>query len=196
MRRTLPALLAPIVLASVACEGSVPVSLEGGSETAPAVEETTIGPAQDVESPEESTDPPGEQTPPDPENEPKRQSTEEFGEPIAFPYHIGAYEEEFTDETADVVYTVDEVSRTTADRVDFTLFVEVPELGRTFGFSTMEVVCEAGPEIPTAQTDEPLAEVGKGTHSSAMWCEVPVSVERVRVVMMHGDDEAAWAGPV
>lgn len=183
MRRTLPVLLAlPLALVSVACQGGVPASLEGGSETGPAGESTA--------SPEAHTDPPELGDGPD------RQSTEEFGEPVAFPYPVGAYEEEFTGETEDVVYTVDDVVRTAPGRVDFVLFVEVPELGRTFGFSTMEVVCEAGPEIPTAQTDEPLSEADEGTHSSAMWCEIPESAERVRVVMMHGEDEAAWAGPV
>lgn len=195
MRRTSPALLAPVLLALVACEANVPVSLEGGSETAPVVEETNTGPAQDVGSPPGIPSSPGEETPLTPE-EPEPQSTEEFGEPVTFPHHVGAYEEEFTDETADVVYTVDEVSRTAMDRVDFTLFVEVPELERTLGFSTMDVVCEAGPEIPTAQTEEPLSEAEQGTHSSAMWCEVPINTDRIRVVMMHGDDEAAWAGPV
>ncbi|MBE2997485.1 hypothetical protein IDM40_02035 [Nocardiopsis sp. HNM0947] len=203
MRKPLPLLLAvPLALALGACEGDGPAPIVE-EPTASATEEEpspTEPPPDDPEDPEE----PGPPEPP--EEEPSPQSTADFGEPLGFTHAVGPDgegdgddgsgddEDDDGEDDAEVVYTVDGVERPWASRVDFTVTVHVPDLGRTFSLAEMEVVCEAGPEIPIAQTEEPLYEVPEGTYSSRMWCEIPEDADRVRIVVMNGDDEAAFGG--
>lgn len=189
MRKPLP-LLPVLVLALClnACDGdgSAPLA-EDPTASATTEEPSPTGPA-----PQE----PGPPEPPD--EEPSPQSTADFGEALGFTHPVGPHEGEPDkgDENAEVVYTVDGVERPWAGRVDFTVSVEVPDLERTFSLADMEVVCEAGPEIPIAQTEEPLSTVERGTHDSRMWCEIPDDADRVRIVVMNGDDEAAFGGSV
>lgn len=189
MRKPLP-LLAALVLALClnACDsdGSAPL-VEDPTASASTEEPSPTGPV-----PQE----PGPPEPPD--EEPSSQSTADFGEALGFAHAVGPHEgePEEGDEDAEVVYTVDDVERPWAGRVDFTVTVEVPDLERTLSLTDMEVVCEAGPEIPIAQPLDPLSAVEEGTHDSRMWCEIPDDADRVRIVVMNGDDEAAFGGSV
>ena len=143
MQKPLPLLSALVLVLSLsACVGDGPApTVEDPSASATAEEPSPTGPA-----PQE----PGPPEPPD--EEPSPQSTADFGEELGFAHTVGPHEvePEEGDEKAEVVYTVDGVERSRAGRVDFTLSVEVPDLERTFSLTDMEVVCEAGPEIPVA----------------------------------------------
>ncbi|GHD20006.1 hypothetical protein [Nocardiopsis kunsanensis] len=186
-----PLLLLP-VLVPVLCLNAC-----GGDGSAPLAEEPTASAAPEEPSPPGSTlSEPGPPDPPD--EEPSPQSTADFGEALGFAYAVGppGGEPEEADEEAEVVYTVDGVERPWAGRVDFTVTVEVPDLERTFPLADMEVVCEAGPEIPVARTEDPLSAVEQGTHRVRMWCEIPEDTDQVRIVVMNGDDEASFGGSV
>lgn len=189
MQKPRPSLSALVLVLSLsACGGDGPTpTAEAPTASATAEDPSPTGPA-----PQE----PGPPEPPD--EEPSPQSTADFGEALGFAHAVGPHEgePEEGDEEAEVVYTVDGVERPWAGRVDFTVTVEVPDLERTFSLTDMEVVCEAGPEIPIAQTEEPLSMVEEGTHDSRMWCEIPEDADRVRIVVMNGDDEAAFGGSV
>ncbi len=179
----LPALVLALCLSACGSDGPTPL-VEDPAASAAAEEPSPSGPL------------PQEPGPPDPpDEEPSPQSTADFGEAVGFAHPVGPHGAD-PGEEADVVYTVDGVERPWAGRVDFTVSVEVPELARTFPLTDMEVVCEAGPEIPLAQTEEPLAAVEQGTHDSRMWCEIPDDADRVRIVVTNGDDEAAFGGSV
>lgn len=189
MRKPLPLLSALVLVLSLnACGGDGPApTVEDPATSATAEEPSSTGP-----TPQE----PGPPEPPD--EEPSPQSTAGFGEELGFTHPVGPHEGDADEdgENAEVVYSVDGVERPWADRVDFTVTVEVPDLERTFSLTDMEVMCEAGPEIPIAQTEEPLSAVEQGTHESRMWCEIPDDADRVRIVVMNGDDEAAFGGRV
>lgn len=189
MQKPLPLLFALVPVLSVsACGGDGPAP----SVEDPAASATTEEPSPTGPTPQE----PGPPEPPD--EEPSPQSTADFGEALGFTHPVGPHEGDPDEdgEDAEVLYTVDDVERPWAGRVDFTVAVEVPDLERTFSLTDMEVVCEAGPEIPIAQTEEPLSAVEQGTHESRMWCEIPDDADRVRIVVMVGDDEAAFGGSV
>lgn len=118
-----------------------------------------------------------------------------FGESHRVPYPVGAYEHEFSGE-ADVVYTVDDVSSPEPGRTDFTLEVEVPDLGRVFGLGLMETVCEAGGTQVDARSEDRPGEVEPGTHSFPMSCDVPTETESLRIVVEDRGEEMVFTGPV
>jgi hypothetical protein len=119
-----------------------------------------------------------------------------FGEGAAFPYPVGAYEEEFQEGvTEDVVYTVDDVLGGPG-QVGFTLTVEVPQLGRVFGTGLMDVRCSfEGVEAP-AESEAPLGELEAGSHTADMVCDAPDSPGSVLVSVSNGQDRADFRGPV
>ncbi|MFD6951559.1 hypothetical protein A6A08_17415 [Nocardiopsis sp. TSRI0078] len=118
-----------------------------------------------------------------------------FGESYRVAYPVGAYEHEFSGE-ADVVYTVEDVSSPEPGRVDFTLEVEVPQLGRVLGFGDLRVVCEAGGTEADARGEDRPGETEAGTHSFPLWCEVPEETGSLRIVVDDGNEEMVFAGPV
>ncbi|WP_017602907.1 hypothetical protein [Nocardiopsis alkaliphila] len=189
MRRITPyALLLPLVLAAAGCTSpEQEVSLEGPAATSPGEEsdpDTTNEGAQDFDASDET------------EGSSGADGALGFGESAAFPHPVGAYEEEFQDGVAEeVVYTVDEVASDGAGGVEFTLTVEVPELGRVFGLGNMTVDCVYDEVAHTATSDAPV-EVETGTHPMDMRCQAPQGAERMTVVMLNGEDEATWAGPL
>ncbi|WP_160050252.1 hypothetical protein [Nocardiopsis sp. FR4] len=137
---------------------------------------------------------PGEETAPDSPS-PGAASPEDvpFGGSHRVPHPVGAYEHEFDGE-ADVVYTVDGVTATAPGRVDFTLEVEVPELGRVFGMANVAALCQAeGAQTPARGEDLP-DEMEAGSHTFPLWCEVPEGTEVLRIVLRGGD--VSSSGPV
>jgi hypothetical protein len=118
-----------------------------------------------------------------------------FGEAHRIAYPVGAYEHEFSGE-ADVVYTVDDVSSSEPGRVDFTLEVEVPDLGRVLGLGDLGVVCEAGESGVEARAEQSPGEVEAGTHRFPMWCDVPEPTRQLRIVVEDRGEEMVFTGPV
>lgn len=175
------ALLLPLVLAVAACASPEEMALEDPVETS-ATEEESTGSA-----PTDEAD----------EGEGGAEDALAFGEPAAFPHPVGAYEEEFQDGVEeDVVYTVDDVTTDGAGNADFTLTVEMPELGRVFGLGNMSVECFFDEADTPATSDDPVVEAEAGTHSMGMRCEAPQSARNLTVEMTNAEDEAAWTGPL
>lgn len=120
-----------------------------------------------------------------------------FGEPAAFPHPVGAYEEEFQDGVEEeVLYTVDAVSGDGAGNAEFTMTVEVPDLGRVFGLGNMSVECFFDEAGTPATSDDPVVEAEAGTHTMDMECEAPQNAQNLTVVMTNAEDEATWTGPL
>lgn len=125
-----------------------------------------------------------------------QESSGAFDESYRVAHPVGAYEHEFSGE-ADVVYTVDDVSFPGDGRADFTLEVEVPDLGRIFGLGNLSVVCEAGEgDGVRARSEESPGELEAGTHEFPMWCDVPESARELRIVVEDRDEEMVFTGPV
>ena len=194
MRRITPyALLLPLVLAATACAFPEEVAVEDPVETSATSEETT-GSDPTEEADEGAGGAPGTS---DQSGAPDDGDTLDFEEPAAFSHPVGAYEEEFQDGVEeDVVYTVDEVTTDGAGNADFTLTVEVPELGRVFGLGNMSVECFFDEADTPATSDDPVVEAEAGAHSMDMRCEAPQSARNLTVVMTNAEDEAAWTGPL
>lgn len=191
MRRIFPYTLVLPILLAVACGTTEEVVLDppnadGGAtetETAtqdPADEDSPEG--EDVEDPPETAGPGHEY---------------DFGEGAAFPYPVGAYEHEYQDGVEeDVVYTVDDVALGAPGQVEFTLTVEVPDLGRVFGTAFLEARCSHGEHTVSATAGEPFGELEAGTHTRDMVCDLPEPPDSVLVSVANGLDEAHFRGPV
>lgn len=121
----------------------------------------------------------------------------DFGAPIPVSHPVGAYSSEFRrGNDADVVYLVENVSRTGPDRVDFDLTVTVPPLGRMFGFVRLEVVCVANEQTSAADTDEYLGEDHEGVFEFPMRCEAPEDADHLAVEINHHDEHLRFEGPL
>ncbi|MCP3012623.1 hypothetical protein NGM33_04715 [Nocardiopsis dassonvillei] len=118
-----------------------------------------------------------------------------FDESYRVAHPVGAYEHEFRGE-ADVVYTVDDVSFPGDGRADFTLEVEVPDLGRVLGFGEFETVCEAGGAETAAEGEITLGETEAGSYAFPMACDVAPGSEELRIVVRHDGEEMVFTGPV
>ncbi|WP_306369311.1 hypothetical protein [Nocardiopsis sp. CC223A] len=190
--RSLPlraALLAPIATLA-ACSAPEPgveiVPAEPGSGTA------TASPSTHEPSPSPSAAEPSSPPATDPSSAPEPTGTP-FGESVAVPFPVGAYEHEF-DGTADVLYTVGDVAATAPGTVGFTLTVEIPELGRVFGMGNMTVTCDAGGGRVAAATGDGLGEAEAGTHTFAMECPVPGDTGELLVAIEHHDERLEFTG--
>lgn len=186
MRRIIPyALALPILLAAGCGSPDQEVSLDS-----PTVDESTTDAGTEPENPpEEGTE--------DTLGDEGAEEEFAFGEGAAFPHPVGAYEEEFQDGVEeDVVYTVDDVALGSPGQVEFTLTVEVPELGRVFGTGQLDVQCSYEEYAGPATAEEPLGELETGTHTTDMVCEAPESPDTVLVSVANGEDEADFRGPV
>ncbi|MGW5878002.1 hypothetical protein ACWFMI_15805 [Nocardiopsis terrae] len=160
----------------------------------PAADETSTDAGTAQQSPPGTADEETRENPPEGTRAPASVGYS-FGESAAFPHPVGAYEWEFEGEE-DVVYTVDDVLLGAPGRVEFTLTVEVPQLGRVFGTGNLEVRCSQGKHSVSATTEAPLGELETGTHSTDMVCEFPDSPDSVLVSVVNGEDEADFRGPV
>ena len=81
-------------------------------------------------------------------------------------------------------------------QVQFTLTVEVPDLGRVFGTAFLEAQCSYGEHTVSATPGEPFGEMEAGTHTTDMVCDLPESPDSVLVSVTNGLDEAHFRGPV
>ncbi|WP_017580037.1 hypothetical protein [Nocardiopsis valliformis] len=189
MKRTIPYILAlPILLATGCGSPEQEVSLGPPASDESATDSGT----EAVDPPEETGQGTGE------EHEGGETGHEyAFGEGAAFPYPVGAYEHEYQDGVEeDVVYTVDDVVLGAPGQVEFTLTVEVPDLGRVFGTAFLEAQCSYGEHTVSATAGEPFGELEAGTHTTDMVCDLPGSPDSVLVSVTHGLDEAHFRGPV
>lgn len=127
----------------------------------------------------------------------EEQEFADFGRTVAVPHPVGAYEYEFRrGSEADVYYRLEEVERSEPGRVDFTLVVEVPALGRNFGFGGLEVACEVQGEITEAETDARLGEAFDGLYEFPMRCAVPEGAVFLIVTVNHHDQTVEFAGEI
>lgn len=120
----------------------------------------------------------------------------DFGRTVAVPHPVGAYEHEFDGEEADVYYRVEDVERPEFESAEFLLVVDVPVLGRNFGFGGLEARCEVQGETTEAETDERLGEAFDGLHEFPMRCAVPEDTEFLIVTVEHHDETLEFAGEV
>ncbi|CAL9359877.1 hypothetical protein SUDANB121_00653 [Nocardiopsis dassonvillei] len=109
-----------------------------------------------------------------------------FGESAEISVPVGAYGSEFfPGRSADVRYTVDEVTSSRPGEVAFTLTVEVPRVGRTLGLGDLAAVCESGGHRGASRSDDPPGEADEGTHSFAMECAVPEDAGEIVIAVEH-----------
>jgi hypothetical protein len=186
MRLRVPLLSLPLLLALTACGPEGTVSVEDPGSTDQGRESPGKSPSA---TPSTSAAPTGE---PSADSSPGEAA---FGESHRVPFPVGAYEHEYEGE-ADVVYTVGDVSSSGAGRVDFTLEVEVPRLGRVLGLNNLEAVCEAGAGEVAAESTDPPGEAEAGSHAFPMWCDTAPGPEELRITVRHGGEEMVFAGPV
>ena len=121
----------------------------------------------------------------------------EIGTPVSVSHPVGAYSSEFRwGDNADVIYLVENASRTDSERVDFDLTVTVPKLGRMFGFVKLDVNCVVGEQTSAAETDERLGEEHDGVFEFPMWCAVPEDADHLAIEIDHHDEHLRFEGPV
>lgn len=131
-----------------------------------------------------------------PDDAPTTRRPADFGRTIAVAHPVGAYEHEFDGTEADVYYRVEDVARPEPEVAEFLLAVDVPVLGRNFGFGGLEVGCEVQGETTEAETDERLGEAFDGLHEFPMWCAVPEDTEFLIITVEHHDEIMEFSGEI